>query len=304
MPSLDREPRVKVLVSLPDNCDEVETLQVQDAWATADRLGLELELVHADNNPVLQIQQILRAMRAPVPPNAIVVEPLATQALETVLRRAAEVGIGSAVLNDSVGYIEALRAEFPRVAVLRVSVDQMEVGRMQGRHVRALLPAGGTVLYIQGAQTASAAERLEGFQEAIGSASIRILALDGCGSRESAERAVGKWIRLRGPENARIDLVAAQSDSMALGARRALEVEGPRWSRISYLGIGGVPSGGQQLVDSGTLTATVVLPSATGPAIESLERGRRGGGVPATVALRVGSYPAESELLKPVKRPA
>jgi hypothetical protein len=65
------------------------------------------------------------------------------------------------------------------------------------------------------------------------------------------------------------------------------------------LGIDGVPDVGQKLVDAGILTATVVMPSNAGPAVDALARWLTGGvRPPAHVPLAARSYPDESELAR------
>jgi ribose transport system substrate-binding protein len=167
--------------------------------------------------------------------------------------------------------------------------------------MRLLLPGGGTVLYIQGPQSASAArERLKGMQEGIAGSDIRTVLLDSQWTEESAERAVRSWLRLKTSESSRVDLVAGQDDSIARGARRAVESVpevAVRWAQVPFLGIDGVPDVGQKLVDSGQLSATVVMPSNVGPALEALAGWLRTSQLPAaSLRIPVRSYPAEDEL--------
>jgi ABC-type sugar transport system substrate-binding protein len=291
---------MKFLVSLPHKDNEFQIQQTEAARVAARLLGVEVEILYAENNPVLQIQQILRTVRADSPPSGLVVEPIATQALETVLRKAAAADIGAAVLNGTVGYVEALRAEFPHVGLFRVASDQVEIGRLQGLQVRALLPSGGTLLYLHGPHASTAAqERFRGLEEVLASGPVmRLIVLDGHWSGESAERAVAHWLRLRSSAATRLDLVAAQDDAMAAGARRALR------AAVPCLGLGGVPDVGQRMVNEGALAATVIVPSSTGVAIEHLARWLRRGVVPASIVLPVRSYPAEPDALGRVRRSA
>ena len=85
---------------------------------------------------------------------------------------------------------------------------------------------------------------------------------------------------------------------MARGARRAVEATGDaRWHGVPLLGIDGVPQGGQKLVESGQLTATIVMPPNTGPALEAIARWLETGLMPpALVRLPIRSYPEESQL--------
>jgi ABC-type sugar transport system substrate-binding protein len=292
----------KIVVSLPDDSNEFQVLQVADARASAARLGLDVDVSHAANNAVQQIQQLFKFVHAADRPRVIVVEPVALDGMERVAQKAAAAGIGWAVLNCTAGFISGLRAQFPRLPIFALGSDQVEIGRMQGRQMRILLPAGGVALYIQGPLTASAAqERLKGMQEAIAGANIRTIVLDAQWTEESAEHAVRQWLRLKTSESVQIDLVAGQDDSMARGARRAVEslpALAKRWAEVPFLGIDGVPDVGQKLVNAGQLTATVVMPSNTGPALEALSGWQRSGAVPAAqLRVNVRSYPSENDLI-------
>jgi len=114
----------------------------------------------------------------------------------------------------------------------------------------------------------------------------------------SAYRTVSSWLRLSTSLQTRIDVVAAQDDSMALGARRAFE-ELPagqtreRWLSLPFLGCDGLPNSGQTWVRKGLLSATVYIPANAGKAVDMLVQ-----------ALRTGSMPAEQTLTVPVSIPA
>jgi ribose transport system substrate-binding protein len=291
---------VKIAVSLPDEDNEYQLLQADDARATAARLDLEIEVRHARSNPVQQIQQIFKFIHAPEPPAAIVVEPVGCEGLETAARSAARAGIAWVVLNAVPGYLAGVRSQFPDCPAFVVGSDQMEIGRLQGRQIRALLPAGGSVLFIQGPQGVPAArERFRGLDDCLAGSQFQLTVLDGRWTEESAETAVRSWLRMRGPSAPDIDLVAAQDDSMARGARRAFECAAApaRWSEVPLLGIDGVPGVGQRLVDEGQLAGTVIMPSNTGPAIERIAAWLESGELPpAQVRVPVRSYPEEGEL--------
>jgi ribose transport system substrate-binding protein len=99
-----------------------------------------------------------------------------------------------------------------------------------------------------------------------------------------------------------LDVVAAQDDSMARGARRAFDAvtgEGAsRWKSLAYLGIDGVPTVGRRFVDEGQLTGTVIMPSNTGAAIDHLARWLHHKTVPTAIRLAVRSYPSQIELMR------
>lgn len=291
----------KVVVALPDRSNEFQHLQADDARAVASRVGIEIELLDADSNAILQIQQIFKFIHAQDKPRAIVAEPVATEGMERLAQKATAAGIGVALLNTNVTYLDGLRRQYPQLPIFQLGSDQVEIGRMQGRQMRLLLPGGGTVLYIQGPMFASAArERFQGMQEVTAGSGLHPVIMDANWTEESAEQVVRKWLRLKTTEGLRIDLVACQDDAMARGAQRAFEmapdVAGP-WGKVPFLGIDGVPSVGQRMVKEGHLTATVVMPSNTGPALEAIGRFLRSGQMPAaSIRVPISSYPPEDSL--------
>jgi len=58
-------PNARVLVSLLTDQEEFQRLQAEDAKATAALHGLDVEVLFAENNGVVQIQQLFRAVHAP-----------------------------------------------------------------------------------------------------------------------------------------------------------------------------------------------------------------------------------------------
>lgn len=293
----------KVVVSLPEKDNEYQVLQATDARTTGARLKLDVEVLYAEMSAVLQIQQLFKFVHATERPRAIIVEPVAADGLDRVAQKAAAAGIAWGILNSTVGYVEELRRQYPNLPVFAVGSDQVEIGRIQGRQMRTLLPSGGTVLYIQGPLATSAArERLQGMLESIAGTKIHPVVLDAQWSEDSAEAAVRQWLRLKTSENVRVDLVAGQDDSMARGARRAVEAAAEvqkRWGDVPFLGIDGVPDVGQELVRTGQLTATVVMPSNTGPALEAVASWLKSKVLPtASVRVAVRSHPEEGELAR------
>jgi ABC-type sugar transport system substrate-binding protein len=204
----------------------------------------------------------------------VVFEPVGGTALPQVARAAASAGIGWAVLNRDANYIPELRKS-SSAPFFGVSSDHLEIGRIQGRQFAALLPQGGSILYIQGpAENPAAKERTLGMQETKPS-NIHLTALRAQWTEESAQRSVRSWLKLSTSQKAAIDLVGAQDDSMAIGARKAFEElpnesDRERWLNLPFTGCDGLPKTGEAWVRSGLLAATVFVPPNTGQAIEML----------------------------------
>jgi ABC-type sugar transport system substrate-binding protein len=178
-----------------------------------------------------------------------------------------------------------------------VSVDQREIGRIQARQFRAFLPDGGSLLYVQGPPDTSAArERLLGMEEGIEGSGIQAKILNGDWTEASSEKAVQSWLRLKTSEGFRPDVVGAQNDAMAVGARRALQAHHAQWAGVPFTGFDGLPEGGQRLVATGELAATIIGPTTTGPAVQLVVDCLQGRPAPAEVILEPRSHPPESEL--------
>jgi len=117
-------------------------------------------------------------------------------------------------------------------------------------------------------------------------------------TEESSQKTVRSWLKLTTSRKAAMDLIAAQDDSMAVGARKAFEelpddTEKERWLSLPFLGCDGLPKTGQAWVTSGLLTATIFVPPNTGQAIEmfvdALQRAKQPPERALTVAVSVPS---------------
>ncbi|HTZ48024.1 MAG TPA: substrate-binding domain-containing protein [Verrucomicrobiae bacterium] len=267
---------IRFLVSLITNDNDFQIEQSNAAQETARKLGVAAQIQFADNDAITQSTQILRAVQTSEKerPHGIVLEPVGATALPQVARAALDAGIGWAVLNRDASYITELRRT-SKIPIFGVSHDQIEVGRIAGYQCIALLPRGGSILYIAGAsQNIVAREREMGLRETLPK-NIQLTTLRGQWTEESATRAVRSWLSLSTSRKAAIDIVLSQNDAMAIGARKAFqelkdESERERWLAIPYLGCDGVPKTGQSWVRSGLLTATIVTPPTAGQALEML----------------------------------
>ncbi|HYL64601.1 MAG TPA: sugar ABC transporter substrate-binding protein [Candidatus Methylomirabilis sp.] len=268
--------KLKFLVSLTNNDNDYQIEQAESAEQAAKKTGVDLSIIHAQNDAINQSTQLLKAVQSPkdLRPDAIIFEPVGGTALPQVARAAAKEGIGWVILNRDADYLQELRrsASAPMFAI---SSDHVEIGRIQGRQMGTLLRGGGSVLYIQGPSENSAAkERTAGAQETK-PANIQLTMLKAQWTEESAQKSVRSWLKLTTSQRAAIDLVAAQDDSMAMGARDAFkemtnEDERDRWLKLPFLGCDGLPKTGQAWVKSGLLAATIFVPPNAGQAIETL----------------------------------
>src|SRR5205814_10110317 len=125
--------------------------------------------------------------------------------------------------NSDSDYIDRLRA-IASVPVFCVTRDHTEIGRIQGRQIAALLPTGGSVLYIQGPATRLAASQRTIGLESTKPANVKIKTLRSQWTEADACKSVAAWLRLSTSRADTVNLVACQYDGIAKGARRAFEM--------------------------------------------------------------------------------
>jgi ribose transport system substrate-binding protein len=296
-----RMKKLKFLVSLTNDDNDYQQEQGLAAEKAGRRLGVDVTIIHANNDAVAQSQQLLHYIQeTSACPDAIMFEPAGGTAFPQVARAAATAGIGWVVLNHEVDYILELRRSF-KVPVFSISSDHEEVGKIQGRQFAALLPQGGSVLYIEGpSNSAAAKERTLGMNKTK-PANIQVKTMRANWTEESAYRTVSSWLRLRTSQESRIDLVGAQDDSMAIGARKAFgeiaETERARWMKIPVTGCDGMPRTGQAWVRNGTLAATIFIRPNTDLAIEMLvEAMNKGTALPEHKVTEPESVPTLADL--------
>jgi len=137
-----------------------------------------------------------------------------------------------------------------KIPVFAVTRDHTEIGRMQAKQFAALLPDGGTVLYIQGPNTSTAAQDRTLGMESTKPPGIAIRALRSQWTEENACEVVQAWLRLSTSRPESIHVVGCQYDGLAAGARKAFrEVasseERDRWLALPITGVDGLPDEGQ-----------------------------------------------------------
>jgi ribose transport system substrate-binding protein len=295
--------KLKFLVSLTTKDNDYQQEQASAAERAARKFGVDLQIIYAENDSITQSQQLLKVIQSPDAPraDAIIFEPVGGTALPQVARAAAIAGMGWVVLNRDADYLSELRKTY-RVPLFSITSDHEEIGRIQGRQLEALLPKGGSVLYIQGPSESSAAKQRTAGMYETKPVNIQIKTMKGLWTEESAYKAVSSWLRLSTSHEMHIEVIAAQDDSMALGARKAFqdhttEQARNRWLTLPYIGCDGMPKTGQAWVKSGLLAATVIVPANTDQAIEMLVNAANGTSQPRERSMTVPlSYPPAEAL--------
>ena len=294
--------RLSFLISLTNDDNDYQQEQAATAEKTARRLGVDVKIIHASNDPLVQSQQLLQYVQdsSKAKPDAIMFEPAGGTAFPQVARAAASAGIGWVVLNFDVDYILELRRQY-KVPMCTITSDHEEIGKIQGMQFAALLPNGGSVLYIEGPNNSSAAKQRSIGMNRSKPANIQVKTLRANWTEESSYKAVTSWLRLQTSQHSRMDLVGAQDDSMAMGARKAFseiaESDRARWMKIPITGCDGMPKTGQAWVRNGSLAATIYIRPNTDLAIEMLvEAFKSGTMMPDRKVTEPESIPSLAEL--------
>jgi ABC-type sugar transport system substrate-binding protein len=294
--------KLRCVVSIPGDTMYLRE-QTAAAQATAVRLDVELEVVSAQMDAVLQGQQLLKFVQARdgLRPDAILLEPVSAAGLPRVAEAAVAAGIAWAVSNANVDYIAALRAK-TKAPVFLISQDHLEIGRIQGRQTAAMLPEGGSIFYLRGPGMSSIASRRHEGVESGKPKNVELKALKVQGSTaDDAYRSVCSWLNLSTGRPDAIHFIFSQNADFILGARKAFETttsepERSKWLAIPCAGVG-VTKQVKPLVDQGILCAAVLTSLTHDKAIEMLVQALKSGAQPREQTfVEAHSYPNLDEL--------
>ena len=295
--------KLKFALSVPGDTMYLRA-QTTAAQATADRLGVELEVVSAQMDAVAQGQHLIDLVHSRTSrPDGILVEPVNAAGLRRVAEAAVAAGIGWVVSNAHVDYIGALRRN-SKVPVFQISQDHVAVGRIQGRQISAILPNGGSVLYLRGPQMSWwATKRFEGMESAkpknVEVRSLKVLA----STAEGAYNAVCSWMNLTRQRPEDTQLIVSQNADFITGARQAFETtatgpERAKWLALPCAGVG-VVERSKPLVDQGAMCAAVVTSLTMDRAVEMLARSMKNGlQPPEHTFVDAYSYPSIEEIAR------
>jgi len=253
--------KLRIVVSLPnDNAYQHEQKVV--AKSTGVRMGLDLQVIQAEDDSIAQSKQILKIIESSAEsmPSAFLVEPVSGTGLRSVAEGAVAKGIAWVMSNSDVDYIRQLRKS-PRVPVFTVTQGQREIGQLQGKQLAALLPQGGSVLYVEGPSMSSVAIQRRESMESAKPRNVRITTIRSQWSEESAYQSAAARLQQAPSHVEKFDLVAGQTHELALGARKAFRNIGDqeqrqKWLGLPFIGIG-ISNQVKPLVDGGVLAAAV-----------------------------------------------
>jgi ribose transport system substrate-binding protein len=266
--------KLRIVVSLITDDNDYQREQAAAALEAAVRLDVDVQTLFADNDSINQSQQLLKTIQtAHTAVDAILVEPAGLTCFPKVAHAAVTAGIGWGALNCEPDYLRELHS-LKNSPVFAVSADNGDVGRIQGQQLAALLPNGGSVLYIQGPSGSTATEQRAAGMYGSKPENVKIkLIRSGNWTEDGGYQAVASWLRLSTSHKEQVDVVQAQNDFLALGAKKAIQEQTSGEERrtkslLPFLGVDGLPRTGQEWVRQRMLTATVIIPPITSIAME------------------------------------
>jgi ribose transport system substrate-binding protein len=257
--------------------NDFQLLQEETAIAEGKRSGVDVEVAFAPGFDQLRVlrKRLLESSTRPV--DAVITEPASVATMDLILRDLK--GKAGLVLVNAWGpsveeYGKNWGTEHPFGTV---SADNSRIGEIQGQQISALLPKGGNALLVLGPQRSSPAQqRLAGMKAKLGP-DVKIFETEaGQWTEVDGIGAFNSWYGVFKARNETVQVIAAQNDELAVGARDAAKaVPNPAhrdmFLQARYLGVDASPRYGRKLVDSGSLTASVLMPSNTDVAIRSLQ---------------------------------
>jgi ABC-type sugar transport system substrate-binding protein len=226
--------RIGVSMALfDDNFLTVLRQGMLDHAATLDRVSLQVE--DAQNDVARQLSQIQNFIAQGV--DAIIVNPVDTDATPAMTRLAAAAGIPIVYVNRQPADLDSL----PSIAAF-VGSNEVESGTLETRAVcRLLKQAGkahaGIVIMMGELSNQAARQRTQDIHD--------VIATPECGFIKVVEQQTGNWRRTEGNDlmanwlsaGIRFDAVVSNNDEMAIGAIQALKAAGYDMSTMIVAGV-------------------------------------------------------------------
>lgn len=257
------------ILSLVTSCSDKETMTYRigvsqcssDAWRTKlneemrrellFHPGITLEVRSADADDIKQAEDIDYFISQKV--DLLIVSPNKAAELTPAVSRAFDAGIPVIVADRKVT---------GEKYTAFVGGDNLAVGELMAQYLQMQLPQGGKVLEVMGLAGSTPSElRHEGMVNALGDriGQYEFVQAEGDFFEDKARNAVAEIL----PQNTDIDIVLAQNDLMAIGAREAIDSLMPGHA-IIFMGVDGLTGKGNgvEAIAEGKLDASAVY--ATG----------------------------------------
>src|SRR5947209_1302966 len=198
--------KLSVVLSLITEDNDYQLEQAASGQAAALKLGIDLQIIYANNDAVQQTQQLLSFIQEPSKrPDAILVEPVGTGMLQ-VAKAAVSAGIGWIVMNASVDYLSQLR-QHAMIPIFAVASDNEQIGQIQGQQIEAILGPSGCVLSIEGPGVGDVARNRAKGMMSTKPAGVTVKTLKGNWTQQSGYQAVRSWLALSTSREMHIGMV-------------------------------------------------------------------------------------------------
>ena len=216
---------------------------------------VQLTIYNANRKAKKQISDIEKFINDKV--DVIIISPYESDSIVPVIEKANASGIPVIIVDRKVNtsnYTAYLGA------------DNVEVGRIAGRHIVSLSKGNAKVIEIKGASyTSPGLERTMGFRQILNQyPNIKVISIDT--KKDELPKDVFIKILKNAPE---INYVYAYNDVIAYQAWKAAKEENAK-NKIKFIGVDGVngSNGGIQLVKDRVFEATVLYPTGGSEAIK------------------------------------
>lgn len=216
---------------------------------------VNLTIYNANRQAKKQIRDIEKFIKDKV--DVIIVSPFEADSIIPVIERANAIGIPVIIVDRKVNTSNY---------TAYIGADNVEVGRIAGRHIVSLSKGKANVVQIKGASYASPGlERSKGFSQIINQyPNIKVISIDA--QKDELPTAVFEKTLEIFPN---INYVYAYNDVIAYQARKTAKGK-IATNKIKFIGVDGIngPNGGIQLVKDGVLESTVLYPTGGSEAIK------------------------------------
>ncbi|MFT6688729.1 MAG: signal transduction histidine kinase/DNA-binding response OmpR family regulator [Saprospiraceae bacterium] len=216
---------------------------------------VKLTIYNANRQEKKQIQDIEKFIEDKV--DVIIVSPFESDSIIPVIEKANATGIPVIIVDRKVNTSNY---------TAYIGADNVEVGRIAGRHIVSLSKGKANVIQIKGASYASPGlERSKGFSQITDQyPNIKVISIDA----QKDELPTAAFIKTL-ESFPSIDYVFAYNDVIAYQAWKAAK-EKTTINKIKFIGVDGIsgPNGGIQLVKDRILEATVLYPTGGSEAIK------------------------------------
>ncbi len=210
------------------------------AEAKAKELNLELIILDSQNDPAKELANVEDLLTQDV--KLILINPTDSDAVVNAIKSANAKGVPVLTLD---------RGANSGDVVAHIASDNVAGGKMAGEYIIEQLGGAGSVVELEGiAGTSAARDRGQGFNDAIGTTDIKVVAKQVADFDRAKGLSVMENILQAQPE---INAVFAHNDEMALGALKAIEAAG---KDIMVVGFDATDDA-VKAVEDGTLAATV-----------------------------------------------